>query len=166
MEAKAAVFRQESIINSAFLFAGGYVRALSESNTGLSDAQLATLRQLLERVVDNSGQIAKDIRTVVERAQERNTDEQLRALVLKIRQGAENLRLFGELRPVILRSSPELADYWTEDRQREIDQNLEMIEEAEETLVLGLNTSFINEIDEARNEAGLKIDGEALLPAR
>ncbi len=166
METKAAGSSQELIINSAFLFAGGYVRALIDSDASVSHSQLTTLKDLLGRVEEGSKLIAQTMRMAIEKAQVRGTDEKLSVLLLRIREMLENLRLFHELRPQILRGSPGLAEYWTEEQQRAIDRNLEVIEEAEETLALGLNPSFISEIDEARNEAGVKIDGEKPLPTR
>jgi hypothetical protein len=81
----------------------------------------------------------------------------------------EGLKILISVRPSLLEKNPETKNFWTEDAQETLEDTLELHEDLAETLALGLSSTFHDEIDSARKEAGIDHpdpDAKPNLPAR
>jgi hypothetical protein len=137
-----------------FIFAQGYLRALADAESTLSEVQRRQWSNILKQAVDIAKRLAPQVRSVVIKAQE-SSEREVRAFLARTIDAADSAKQIGAIREELLRRHPEAIGFWTDDAQAHIDRLRELFDEAVETIALGLNTDFRRDIEAARAEAGI-----------
>jgi len=138
----------------AFIFAQGYMRALADAESRLSEAQRREWSELIKQAVLLARKFGPQVRSVVIKSRE--ADEQaVRAFLARTVDVADAVRDMGAIRQKLLRRHPEAIDFWSDEAQAEIDHLSEIFDEAVETIALGLSADFHRAIEAARAEVGL-----------
>ncbi len=165
MELQGIVSEQERLRDAA-IFMRGYTSALGDrGGNEISPSQLRRTEQLIKLIVAICAEIKIGYRSLVKRIQKKDEEPRRNALV-KATMAIDGLKAVLNDMPKTVRMYPEIGEYWNQDARRTVEDTLELFEEAQETLALGLSSSFKSEIDDARKEAGLETNGKPYLPAR
>jgi hypothetical protein len=146
----------------AFIFAQGYMRALADAESTLSEVQRRQWSEIVKQAVATAQKVAPEVRSIVSKAQEAG-EKEVRAFLARTVDVAVATRSIGEIRQELLRRHPDAIDFWSDEAQAQIDHLRDTFEEAVETIALGLNADFQKAIAAARAEAGL-ISGKRSKP--
>jgi hypothetical protein len=138
----------------AFIFAHGYMRALADAESSLSDAQRREWSEFIKQAVSLARKVGPQVRSLVIKSQEADENE-VRAFLARTVNIANAVRDMAATRQELLRRHPEAIDFWSDAAQAEIDHLSETFDEAVETIALGLSADFHRAIEAARAEAGL-----------
>jgi hypothetical protein len=159
MESQSALL-DGARLSATVTFAAGYVSALADQRNRADVPQS-------EKFEECFGLLMEACKKSLEELPKRNTKPadtrsalNLATLVI------EGLKILIDVRPSLLEKNPETKTFWTEDAQETLEETLELYEDIAETLALGLSSTFHEEIDSARKEAGIGPDAKPSLPAR
>jgi len=165
MEAQSIVSEQEKLHDAA-IFTRGYMSALGDRDDNhLSPSQLRTTAELIERVLAICADVRSTFRSVANRSPKGN-EESHRNSLAAITKALDSLKDLVKNFDETLQRYPEIGTCWNQDARQAVEETLELFEEAQETLALGLSSSFRSEIDDARREAGIETNGKPHLPTR
>ena len=165
MEAQSLVSEQERLHDAA-IFTRGYMSALGDRDDNhLSSSELRATAKIVERILAICADVRSTFRSVANRSPKGNEESRRNSLAAttKALDGLKDLiKIFHET----LQRYPEIGTYWNHDARQAVEETLELFEEAQETLAIGLSSSFQSEIDDARKEAGIDTNGKPPLPTR
>lgn len=146
-------------LGAAVSFTSGYASALADQQNRADPFQLDKFDQSFRRLIDFFKDLPEKLPDDESIDNARSSLEYTTFLI-------EGLRLLVSVRSSFLEKNPEMLDFWTDDAQETLEDTLELFEDKAETLALGLNPAFHDEIESARKEAGLAPDAKTGLPTR
>ena len=165
MEAQSIVSEQEKLHDAA-IFMRGYMTALGDRDDNhLSPSQLRTTAELVEGILAICADIRSHFRSVANRSP-KGSEESRRNSLAAITKALDSLKDLIKIFHETIQAYPEIGTYWNQDARQAVEETLELFEEAQETLAIGLSSSFQSEIDDARKEAGIETNGKPHLPTR
>jgi hypothetical protein len=159
MGMQTALSEQERLRDS-LTYILGFVSAVKlQEPPQLSVAQLRSFKEKLDHLGDLfKAFIAKD-REVGGRDTVEVPPDELARLLIALSAMIAALRAMMAVRAFIVDNVPEFASIWPEETQRIFEEGLDILEDVEETALLGLSAEFRAEIEAARKEAGIEADG-------
>ncbi len=121
----------------------------------------------LEKLQDSFEELIRYLKETRERPPTNvEGEENLRSRLLLANLIVGGIQTLVASRKSFLEKNPETKDFWTDKAQEILEDTIELFEEHAETLALGLNSAFHDEIDSARKESGIDSHAKADLPTR
>lgn len=157
-----ALVSEPERLQNKLAFTRGYVSAIAAVVEPAShSAPFERIKVLLSELEAICRQVGPNIKARTDRAASSNDEAAVRKLLVRTVMVVDNLRALADFR----RQFPFIAPYWPESSQRVLEETLDLFEEAQETLALGVSAEFRSDIEQARSEAGVE-GAQADLPAR
>ena len=149
-------------LGAAINFTSGYASALVDQRNPADAPQLEKFEEHFRELIENCkerpekplGQIGDE------------SPESVRSFSRFVALLIESLNLLISMRSSFLERNPEAKTFWTDEAQETLDDTVELFEDVAETLALGLDSAFHEEIDSARKEAGIDSNAKVALPTR
>ncbi len=157
-----ALVSEPERLHDKLAFARGYVCAIAAGVEPESHSvPFERVKVLLGELEAICRRVAPNIKATTDRAASSKDEAAIRKLLVRTVMVVDHLRPLADFR----RQFPFIAPYWPESSQRVLEETLDLFEEAQETLALGVSAAFRSDINQARSEAGVQ-GAKADLPAR